>query len=233
MKIQLQKVAPFFWTVLALFMVNLGWGQINVSAGGSAVTQDFNSLGTSATATLPSDWTVQKSTTERTIPNFLSTAINVERSGGNAIINTAGNGIYRFNANNDTSESAIGGLSSSSASKSVVLYGRFKNISVVPITTLSLSYNVEKYRNGSNSAGYSVELFYSSNGTSWTSCGSDFVTNFSSDANSDGYTTTPGSSVQIANKIYNPSSSVPQNGLFYLAWRYSVTTGSTTSNAQA
>jgi Secretion system C-terminal sorting domain len=27
MKIQLQKVAPFYWTLLALFMVNLGWGQ--------------------------------------------------------------------------------------------------------------------------------------------------------------------------------------------------------------
>lgn len=29
MKIQLQKVAPFYWTLLALFMVNLGWGQTN------------------------------------------------------------------------------------------------------------------------------------------------------------------------------------------------------------
>lgn len=145
MKKHVQKTTMLHWSLLAFFMVNLGWGQINISAGGSAITEDFNYLGTSATASLPSDWTVQKSVSERTIPNFLSTATNVEKSAGNSISSSAANGIYRFNANNDTSESAIGGLSSSSSTKSMVLYGRFKNNSTAPITALSLSYSIEKY----------------------------------------------------------------------------------------
>jgi hypothetical protein len=217
--------------VLVLGVGNV-WGQINITAGGSAVTQNFNSLGTSSTATLPTDWTVQKSTTERTIPNFLSTATAVERAGGNSISSTAANGIYRFNANNSTSESAIGGLSSSSQSKSVVLYTRLNNNAAAAISSFTISYNVEKYRNGSNAAGYTIEMFYSTNGTSWTSCGSDFTTNFASDADNNGFVTSPGSSVAISNKTFTPASSISQNTVFYFAWRYSVTSGTTTSNAQ-
>lgn len=231
-RLNILKFLSAFALVLVLEVGDV-WGQINITAGGSAVTQNFNSLGTSTTATLPTDWTVQKSSTERTIPNFSSTATAVERADGNSISTNAANGIYRFNANNSTAESAIGGLSSSSASKSVVLYTRLNNNATAAISSFTISYNVEKYRNGSNAAGYTIEMFYSTNGTSWTSCGSDFTTNFATDANNNGFGTSPGSSIAISNKSFTPASSISQNTVFYFAWQYSVTSGSTTSNAQA
>ena len=100
------------FTLVSLFNIqNKVSAQINITAGGSAVTQNFNSLSGVA---LPTDWTIQTSGTERTINNFSSSATNVANAGGNAIASNAAGGSYRFNANNVTTESAVGGLSSGS-----------------------------------------------------------------------------------------------------------------------
>lgn len=223
----------FVLLVFTSFVVFESYAQINITAGGSAVTQNFNGLGASSTATLPTDWTAQKSTSAQTIPNYSAAATAVEQAGGNNISGTATNGIYRFNANGSTGESAVGGLSSSSASKSVAVYCRLRNNAASAIQSFTISYKVEKFRRGSNPAGYSMELFYSTNGTSWTSCGTDFVTNFPADADNSGYTPAPGDSAVITSKTFTPSTSISQNTVFYFAWRYTVTSGSTTSNAMA
>lgn len=208
---------------------NKASAQINITAGGSAVTQNFNSLSGVA---LPTDWTIQTSGTERTINNFSSSATNVANAGGNAIASNAAGGSYRFNANNVTTESAVGGLSSSSI-KTVNAYCRLVNNAATPITNFTISYDVEKYRNGTNSAGFTMALYYSTNGTSWTACGSDFSTSFSSDANNNGFTPAPCCSTAISNKTYTPASSIAQNTVFYFAWSCSVTSGTTASSAPA
>jgi hypothetical protein len=224
------------WSIVMCMLIGgnlMGqFGQFNILPGNTC-TQNFNGLGASATANLPNAWRVQKSTLVRTIPNFSTSVAAVDLAGGNSISATATNGIYRYNSNNSTSESAIGGLSSASASKTVALYVCFQNIAASGIGNFTISYNVEKYRNGTNSSGFSIELFYSTNGTSWTSCGSNFTTSFAADADNLGYTNAPMSSISITSQTYTPPSTIAQNEYFYFAWRYSVTTGSTTSNAQA
>ena len=65
----------------------------------------------------------------------------------------------------------------------------------------------------------------------WTSAGSDFLTSFAADANNNGYATAPGVSVAISSKTL--SVAIPNGSTFYLAWNYSVSSGSTTTNAQA
>ena len=46
---------------------------------------------------------------------------------------------------------------------------------MVPLPYLTLlCYNVEKYRNGSNSAGFTIQMYYSTDGTNWTSAGDNF-----------------------------------------------------------
>ena len=46
---------------------------------------------------------------------------------------------------------------------------------------LQISYNVEKYRGGINPAGFRIQLFYSLDGNTWTSAGSNFLTSFAQD----------------------------------------------------
>lgn len=207
-------------------------GQINVVAGGT-YSENFNGLGASATATLPTDWKAQKTTNARDLALNYATAVTaVERAGGNAIATSAANGIYRFNANNVTTESALGGLSSGTASKTVAFMSYFNNNSAVGIGSFTISYDVEKYRNGTNAAGFSIELLYSTDGVNWVSCGSSFLTSFPADADNNGYTPAPGTTVSVSN-TFTPSANLAQNDKFYFAWMYSVTSGTTTSNAQA
>lgn len=215
--------------VLLISLVSIG--QTNIIAGGT-YTQDFNALGASSTASLPANWKAQKTTTVRDASlTYVSAAVAVERQAGNAMSSSAANGIYRYDANDATTESALGGLSSSTSSKTVAFMSYFKNNASTAISGFTISYTVEKYRNGSNTAGFTIDLLYSTDGVNWTVCGASFVTSFTADVDNNGYTTAPTSSTTVSG-TYTPASSIAQNETFYFAWRYSVTTGSTTSNAQ-
>ncbi len=199
---------------------------------GATVTQDF-SIETSATAALPAGWKADKNSTVRQVGSYSDAVTATERSDGNNMATNASNGIYNFGAGPGASatDRAVGGLSSSSASKSVNLYVQLYNNGSSGITDFTISYNVEKYRNGSNSNGFSIQIYYSTNGSSWTTAGSDFLTSFSADANNNGYATAPGATVSVSNKTL--SQALAASSSLYLAWNYSVTSGSTTSNAQA
>ena len=207
------------------------WGQVNISAG-NTITQDF-SIGTSATASLPTGWKADKLTSARTLGTYASAVSATERSDGNSLSTTAGNGIYNFGAGVAASatDRAVGGLSSSSASKSVNVYVQLTNNGTSLIDNFTINYNVEKYRNGSNAAGFSIQMYYSTNGSTWTSAGSDFLTSFTADADNAGFASAPGTTVSISNKVLNQS--LASGSSIYLAWNYSVTSGTTTSNSQA
>ena len=227
----------FFSFLLTLVSI-AGWGQINY-LNGTAIAENFNTLGTSSTANLPIGWKVGSSSSIRSNPiNYTDASSSLAgNTAGNSMSNTASNGIYRFNANNFTTETAIGGLTANSgtALKSMFLYVYLNNTSSQSTKSFDISYNVEKYRNGSNSAGFSFQLFYSLNGTSWTSCGSDFLTTFTADVDSNGYTIAPNTTLSVNKSFTLPvGTSIATNQKIYFAWRYSVAgSGSAGSNAQA
>lgn len=225
----------FFVLLIIVFCFNFNstelFGQVNISAG-QTITENF-SIGTSATATLPSGWKVDKNTNVRTLGNYALAGTATEQIAGNNMASNAPNGIYNFAAGDATSatDRAVGGISSGSASKSVNIYVMLNNNGSQTINDFTISYNVEKYRNGSNPAGFSIQMYYSTNDSTWTSAGSDFLTSFAADANNNGYTSAPGTTIAVNNKTLNVQLN-PGNNL-YLAWNYSVTSGNTTSNAQA
>lgn len=230
MKTRLQRLCFATLAFVATFFVApTVQAQQSISAG-ATVSQDFNGLGTAFNATLPTNWRVSKSANERTIVNFATAVSAVELAAGNNLSTTAGNGIYRGNANGATNESAIGGLSSGSASRTVSVYYHLSNTGASNIASFNISYDVEKYRRGTN-ANFTMELFYSTNGTSWTPCGADFITSFTPDLDNTGYTVAPGATTSVTNKVFTPAAPVPNGQVFYFVWRYSVSTGSTTSNA--
>jgi hypothetical protein len=111
------------------------------------------------------------------------------------------------------------------------LYAQLVNNTGAALNGLQISYDVEKYRNGSNPAGYRIQLFYSPDGNTWTNAGPDFLTSFAPDADNNGFATAPGATVSVANKTLNVS--IASGASFFVVWNYSVNSGSTTTNAPA
>src|SRR5215216_6752832 len=61
------------------------------------------------------------------------------------------------------------------------------------ISNFTVSYDVEKYRNGKNNDGAAIQLYYSTTGAagSWTAIPSG-LTVYAADANNDGFSPAPG-----------------------------------------
>ncbi|HEV3140417.1 MAG TPA: hypothetical protein VGY57_07885 [Vicinamibacterales bacterium] len=147
---------------------------------------------------------------------------------------SAANGIYSFGAGNTTlgnGDRAVGFLSSGTATASGNLYAQLVNSSGAALSGLQISYNVEKYRSGSNATSFRIQMFYSTDGSSWTNAGNDFLTGFSADANNNGFANVPGATVAVSNKSLNVA--IANGATFCLAWNYSVPTGAATTNGQA
>jgi len=220
------------WACVGMLAATVAHGALNI-ADGTDVTQNFDSIGATATATLPTDWKTDKQTTARTVGTFAAAVTATERVDGQNVSTTAGNGIYNLGApTDDATDRAIGWLSSSSATKSGNLYVEMVNSGATAITNLFISYNVEKYRNGANTAGFQVQLYYSTDGSNWTSAGATFLTTFPADADNAGYATPPGTTAAVSGNLDLSAAPIAASANVYLAWSYSVQSGTTTSSAQ-
>src|SRR5215813_7086575 len=239
--IRLQPIALF--TTIAVICLGLGIRELTphssaMTYGGGVmalslpIAENFDGVGITATATLPVDFRADRLTTVRTVGSFAAAGTVTTQVGGANLATNAANGIYNFGSGTSTTgpDRAIGFLASGTATMSGNLYAQLTN-NTGDLSGLQISYDVEKYRNGSNTAGFRIQLYYSIDGTNWTIAGNDFLTSFVADANNNGFATAPGTTVQVVNKMLNVT--IPNGGNFYLAWNYSVTSSSTTTNAQA
>src|SRR5215510_10056655 len=222
-------------SVLLLLLVSayIAYAAISLSTS-TAYTQNFDGIGTTATATLPADFRVDRTTTAvRTVGTFTAAGTNTSLLGGANLSSSASNGIYNFGAGTTTTgpDRAVGFLASGTATASGNLYAQFVNNTGGSLTGLKISYSVEKYRNGSNAAGFCIQLYSSSDGSTWTSAGPSFLTSFPADAANTGFATAPGATVTVSNQTLNAS--IPNGSNFFLAWNYSVCSGNTVTNAQA
>jgi len=208
---------------------------VNLATVGTAVTQNFDTMAATATATLPADFKADKHVGRRVVGSYSTAGTATEQiSGGSATAATTG-GIYNWGAGTTTtgSDRAVGFLGSGSVNGGN-LYAKYTNTTGAPLSALRISYDVEKYRNGTNAAGFRFQLFYSTTGAagSWTSAGSNFLTAFAgADANNNNFITAPGATVSVSNQPLSIPT-IANNADIYLAWNYGVTTGSTDSNAQ-
>ena len=238
---ELLRQTAFLW--LGLLLPLLGWGQVTITPGGVAVTQNFNSIGTGTGAILPGGFKIliagTTTGTVRTVGSYsasgatstLSNAIG--GSSTSASFTTAGTYNYGAGTDNTSTDRAVGALGSGSVS-SVTLFEQFQNSSsTTGINSLSISYGAEKYRLGTNASGFSIVLYYSTDGTNWTAAGSNFNAVFAGgDANNNSFVNAPGATILISNQALTLPATVAAGGTFYLAWNYSATSGSVISNAQ-
>ena len=223
--------------IVALASAYVAFAAISLSTS-VPYSQNFNSMGIPLTnpaiSTLPADFRFETIVPPRTLGSFAGGSTTTGRVAGANMPSNASPTAYNFGAGTSTlgdADRAVGFVSNATTAGSGNLYGQFQNNTGSALSGLLISYDVEKYRNGSNPAGFRYQLFYSFDSLAWTNAGPDFFTAFGPDADNNGFATAPGATVPVSNKILNVS--VPNGGLIFLAWNYSVTSGFDTSNAQA
>ncbi len=223
-------IALGIWSLMQVVRVA---AQIPISSGFS-YTQNFDGIGTSATATLPTDWRVDKQTAVRTVGTFAAAGTATERAAGANLATNAANGIYNFGAGTTITgtDRAVGWLASSGGTASGNLYVHLVNTSTKQLGSLNISYDIEKYRKGLNPAGFIIQLYYSIDGSTWITAGTNFSTSFSADITNTGFTPAPGVTISVVSQVLTFTTPITPTGELFLAWNYSVSTGSTTTNAQ-
>lgn len=196
--------------------------------------EDFDEIGTSATAALPDGWRIDKQLgSPRTLGIFSLAGSNTEQQGGNNMASNAKNGIYNFGAGDaaTATDRAIGGLSTGIAggTRCTNVYLKIRNTGA-DAQSLNISYNVEKYRKGANSAGFYVKMYYSQDGNEWNEAPEDFYTFFEKDNATEGYDATPGDTKPVSSTLEYDFA----NGSdLYLAWNITVAEGTDAQAAQA
>ena len=231
------KTFNLFKTILLAVVMMVGsmsvWGQNvpNTIAVGTPYSQNFNHIGTSAFASLPSGWkmcVLAGRVTNRAYDDIaLGTTTSQSSTYSTAIGTSATNGMYNFGVS--STNRAIGGLSAGSGN-TINMYLKLENTGTSEISDFTISYDVLKFRNGQQN--YSIKFYYSTTGAAntWIEV-PGFIASFPADGNNNGTTNPPIGTVQILDKTL--SQSLAAGSSIYFMWHYCVTTGSTYTNGQA
>lgn len=195
------------------------------------MSQDFDDMGAKSKAQLPMGWRIDGPTdTPRTVGTFAQASEKTQYAGGDNLPEKAKNGAWNL-GDADNADRALGGITTGvqDGAKCINVYVHLKNTSSSDISDLTLTYDVEKYRNGSTEKGFDVQLYTSADGTNWTSAGKKFLTHFDADTDNAGYSVVPAATVSVSDKL---NVSVKAASHLFLAWNISVAKGTKCSNAQ-
>ena len=224
--------------LLVLTWSSNSWAQdgLAVTAGTPVVTQNFDSMwdadAQAATLDMPQGWRVERQmTAPRTVGSFANAATQVMYTGGTSLASNAKNGTWNFMSSSVPSDCSVGGLSTTvdGGTRCISVMTCLHNAGDEAITKLTLDYDIEKYRDGDNAAGFAVQLYISTDGTNWTSAGEEFYNYFAPDAATLGAEVVPISTTAIAGKQLKVD--VAAGSDLYLAWNISVASGASPNKA--
>lgn len=209
---------------LNLIVIAASPAQILVSVGGPAVTQNFNSFTTAAANPLPSGF-VGDLVSAANATNFSYFAPDVETATRATQANPNTNyGMFNFGNGSSpltSTDRALGVWISSGnyalRGQTVAIMAQFQNSGTLDIASISLSYDLGKYRFGTIAS--SVDLFYSMDGTNWLEIGGVFSHDFAADPTNNQISSPPNSAVTISS-TFTPATAIAAGETFYLAWRY-------------
>jgi hypothetical protein len=203
----------------ALFSASRVDAQIGIT-GSAPVTENFNTLGNSATASLPAHW--KMSVAGISSPTYtLGTNVSAVSQAANSGTPATG-GRYNWGNGTTTTDRAIGFMTSGSYSTPNSIMAAYQNASGMQINDLTISFDYERYR--INTAACNIQFFTSTDGTTWTARTTGDNT-FSTGASA--YDFNGGT---VASKTVTINGvNIASNGTFYLLWTFNMT-GS--SNAQ-
>lgn len=190
-------------------------GELSINST-SAVIQNFDSLGNSTTATLPTGWLMSAAGggNSSTWTTANQTATTAQASSGSP--NTGG----RYNWGSNATDRAIGFMTSGSgyANPNSILYGITNNTGGL-VTSIDIAFDYERYR--INSAAASVAFAYSPDGTTWTAFASGDSGAFATGTSS--YTFGNGTVVSSSFTLSDLNLANAAN--FYFRWNFNTTGG--------
>lgn len=181
---------------------------------------------------LPVGWRVDNNTSAvRSLRSFAVASETTMYIGGQSLPSNARNGTWNFGATG-SAERAVGGITSSidGGARTINVMLHMHNDAAVDYDALTLSYDIEKYRNGANPAGFVVQLYSSVDGENWVSAGDKFRVTYSKDANTNGAETVP---MQVQPVCDTLPCSFPAEGDLYLAWSISPASGTDCAKSMA
>ncbi len=224
----LTKLRKLQFTIL-LFALMLfsgqGWGQISITANGTAFTQNFDGIGSTATASLPSGWKVSSGIIYSTSTST-TTTVAYGSSGTGAVTGTSAGGTVNWanGINASSTDRAVGFLTTGSFSSPRSLFVQITNNTGSTISSLSITFDIEKYRSGSRA--WDINFFSSIDGTTWTSQ-TNGDQSYIADANNTVINNPP---TTISKSVTISGLSIANGSSYYLRWAYTGSGGST--NAQ-
>ncbi|MDI9256292.1 choice-of-anchor D domain-containing protein [Flavobacterium sedimenticola] len=191
------------------------------------VTQNFDGLGASGTAALPTGFKVSSSNDYNNVANTTATTLAYGTTGTGAVTSTSSGGCINW-ANGITASAtdrALGFLTTGSyaSPRSIIL--AIQNTGTTNITDLTITFDYEKYRSGSRA--FDWTFFHGATATAVNTAAAAGNQSYAADANNTTIynpPTTTSKSVTLTGLTIAPS------GLYYLCWTFTGVGGS--SNGQ-
>lgn len=204
-------------------------------------SQDFNSIGVVTRSTtdakgmkyrsdLPFGWRIDRNLSgPRLVGSYFHAADTLMYLGGVSLASNAYNGTWNWGAD-DSEDRAVGGLTTGvdNGTRGINIMLAARNYTSESMV-LEIAYDIEKYRSGNNSAGFTVQLYYSPDGVNWTSAGSNFESSWAADAATQGFAEVPAETRHVSAQL--PVTVKAEQPVF-LAWNISVSSGTNCAGAQ-
>ena len=210
--------------VASIFVFQRAKADVSFLLIGVSITENFDGIGSSGTATLPTAWRVDSVSASPTTNYALAATATTQAAGASDSFTTGGT--YNFaNGNNGTStERAVGWLSSTGYTSPRNLFVQLTNNTNLTVSSLTVNFDIEKYRSGTRA--FNINFFSSPDGITWTAqTAGDHA--FAADANNTTYTNPPNATPKT---VTITGLSLAQGANIYLRWSYTGVGGS--SNAQ-
>jgi hypothetical protein len=210
--------------LIATVLIQQVSAQIMMPAN-TPVTQNFNTIGSSATAALPANWKMSAAgngaaATWATGSNI--TATTQAASSGTPVTG----GAYNWATSTGT-DRAIGFMTDGAYTSANSIMAFYLNTTGSTITSVTIKFSIERYR--TNTSPFTLSFFSSIDGSTWAA-------RTAGDISSGGFATgTSSYSFATPQTIYRTVTitglSIANNGAFYLRWLF--TTGNTNSQGVA
>ena len=206
-----------------ILMSILSYGQMTLTTTGVAVTQNFNSIGNTATASLPSGFRLGQNVAYSS--GVSNTTVAAGTSGAGIIATTGGYYNFGDGVNSLSTDRSVGVLTSSGFISPRDLMLQIQNNTGGIVTDLALTFKYEKYRSGTRM--FDIKFFVGTDGSTWTPLTSGDQ-NYPADANN---TTVSNPPTSITKNINVTGLNITNGGFYYLKWSIIGNGGS--SNGQA
>ncbi|MBU6159436.1 MAG: T9SS type A sorting domain-containing protein [Bacteroidetes bacterium] len=206
---------------LLLIISNVGRGQQSI-LNTSPVSQNFDGMGTSGTAALPSGFRVN--TTANWNTGLSVTIFAYGTTGTGAVMGTSTGGAINW-ANGITgtaTDRALGFLTSSAYTSPRSIIYAFTNNTGSTVTSISISFDYEKYRSGTRA--FDWTFFHGATATNVNIAATDGNQSYAADANNTTIFNPPTSN---AKTVTLTGLSIVNGATYYLAWIFTGIGGST------